>query len=395
MGVSIPSGLCTDVDLWAGDALENPMPIYKQLRDAGPVIWLSKVSSWGVFRFDAVREVLSNPAIFSSGKGVMLNDFMNKATSEAGVILCSDDPRHRSLRRVFARPLTPAAVSKLRPRLAEMMAAHVDRLFERKSFDAIKDLAQFLPLTVVKELVGLTSEGKDNMLVWAAGAFDAFGPDTSPRTHAGAKLAAEMLNYILTVRREDLDPDGWGAAVFLAADAGEISHDDARSLLSDYLTPALDTTIIGLGGAIRLFAENPDQWSLLRNNPSLIPGAIDEAIRLQSPIRAFGRQLTEDYCLGGVELRASDRVHVFYASANRDERHYPEPDRFLIERRAKDHVGFGYGHHLCAGMNLAKLEIEVALRALLSKVERISINECVLSPHNTLNVIEKLNVTVS
>ena len=384
----------SDLDLWSGEALLDPFPHYRELRDAGPVVWLSKANAWGAFRYRAVREVLGNPRVFSSANGVMLNDFMNKACADARIMLCSDDPRHRALRRVFMRPLTPQAVERLRSRLTGAMNGQVDKLVRMKSFDAVKDLAQFLPLTVVAELVGLSDEGRDRMLNWASAVFDSFGPEHGSRTQRSYKMVAEVFEYISNVPRDELNPDGWGMALFNAADRGEISVEDARSLLLDYLTPSLDTTINALSGAVLLFGRNPEQWSLLRRDPALIPDAFDEVVRVAAPIRGFGRQLADDYEIEGVRLDKGDRIYVAFASANRDERHFPDPDRFLITRRPEDHLGFGFGPHICAGKSLARLEVSLALQALAGRVKTITIDNRLPGPHNTLNVIERLDVTV-
>ena len=384
----------SDLDLWSDPTLLNPYRHFEMLRDLGPLVWMTKVKAWGAFRYKAAKEVLGLPTVFSSANGVMLNEPMNRATSEAGVLLCSDDPRHGELRRVFARPLTPGAVSKLRERLTLVMNEHIKELLKRRTFDAVSDLAQVLPLTVVSELVGLTEDGRANMLTWAAGTFDAFGPDYSPRTHAGLTQITAALEYVSNVSRDALDPKGWGAALFEAADRGEIEVTDARTLLADYLVPALDTTINALSSAIWLFAHNPDQWDLVRADHSRISAAIDEVIRLESPIRGFGRQAIAAYEMEGVSLQAGDRVHVFYASANRDERHYSEPERFLVMRRAKDHLGFGYGHHHCAGMHLARLEISIALTALAHSVSKFSIKDVSRPIRNTLNGLDRLIVDI-
>ena len=385
----------TAIDFWSDEVLADPYPHYRAMRDEGPLVWLQSVGAWGAFRYAPIRAILGNPVVFSSANGVMLNDAMNLATSDPGVMLCTDDPRHRAMRRVFSRPLTPGAVASLRDRLTAVIDDHLPQLVERRSFDAVADFAQILPLSVVSELVGLSEEGRENMLVWAAGTFNAFGPDYAPRTRSGLEIVGVAFDYISKVPRAALDPAGWGAALFAAVDQGEIDTQDARSMLGDYLVPALDTTISALSGAVLMFGENPDQWTLLRGDPTLMSDAIDEIVRLQSPIRGFGRQASTDHELDGVGIRAGDRIQVFYASGNRDERHYPDPDRFLITRRAKDHVGFGYGHHLCAGMHLAKLEIAIALQALAERVKTISIDGVSRSLHNTLNVIDRLEVTIT
>lgn len=391
---SVPDAPYSDIDLWADEALNDPYPLFRDMRDLGSVVWMEKLGCWGAFRFKVVREILGTPQVFSSARGVMLNDGMNKVTSEAGVILCTDDPIHRTLRKVFQRPLTPGAVAKLHERLAQIMDAQVEKLLEMKSFDAVPHIAQILPLAVVTELVGLNEEGKTNMLNWAAAVFNAFGPDHATRTRASMELVGAVFAYVGSVSRETLDPHGWGATLFKSVDEGEISEPDARAMLADYLVPALDTTISALSSAVLLFGQNPDQWSLLRQDLGLIPGAIEEVVRFYSPIRGFARVAMTDYEVDGVNIRAGDRVQVFYASANRDERHYPDPDKFLITRRPKDHVGFGYGHHLCAGMHLAKLEITTALQSLAPRVASFRVESFSRPLHNTLTVMDRLQVTI-
>jgi cytochrome P450 len=380
------------MDFWSDEVIETPYGYYKTLRDLGPAVWLTQHSAWVVTRHESLREALLNGEVFSSAKGCMMNEPTNAAF--AGVMLCSDDPEHRALRRVFSRPFTPAALAPLRRRLVELVEARVDELVARGRFDAVTDLAHLLPMTIVTELVGLSDEGKQHMLRWAAAIFDAFGPDSHARTLRGMEIMGEAFAYTGKLKREELDPDGWGAALFLAADRGEIPAQTAKAMLMDYLGPALDTTINATSSAVALFAAHPDQWDLVRADLSRIPAVIDEVLRLESPIRGFSRYVTRDYDLCGVQLKAGDRAVMLYASGNRDERRYENPEQFDIRRNARDHLGFGYGTHICAGMNLAKLELTVVLEALARRVRRFQ----VLSQHrelnNTLRGIARLDVVV-
>jgi cytochrome P450 len=380
-------------DFYGDEFILNPYPYYRQLREAGPAVWLARQDCWALTRYEAVRDALLNAEVFSSAQGCMLNAPANE--SAQGSMLCSDDPQHREVRRVFAKPLMPAALAPLKARLQALAAARVAELVTKKRFDAVSELAHYLPLTVVSELVGLNETGKTHMLRWAAGIFDAFGPLDNPRTLSGLQIVQEAFGYLGTLTRADLDPDGWGAALFGAADAGELSYQNAATMLIDYLTPALDTTINATTALIELMARHPDQWDALRANPALIPSAIDEAVRLESPIRAFARYVTRDIEMGAARLKAGDRALMLYACANRDERKFPDPDRFDVTRRARDHLGFGYGTHLCAGMHLAKLEITVLLECLLPLVERFQIIETERVAHNTLRGIARMIVEVS
>ena len=207
-----------DQDFWSDEILLDPYPAYQALRDAGPAVWMSRHGAWAITRHDSIRDALLNAEVFSSAKGCSMNDFANTAT--AGLMLCSDDPAHREMRLVFAKPLMPGALASLKPRFMALAEARIDDLVARGTFDAVADLAHHLPATIVTELVGLSDEGKANMLRWAAALFDAHGPDTHARTLAGLGVAQETHAYLERLQREELAPDGWGAALFDAADRG-------------------------------------------------------------------------------------------------------------------------------------------------------------------------------
>jgi cytochrome P450 len=382
-----------ELDFWSDEVILHPYPHYEALGELGPAVWLSKNQVWALTHYASVREALLNPAVFSSAKGCMVNQPMNDATQ--GIMLCSDDPDHLAMRRLFAKPLMPKSLADLRPRLNGFATAKVDELIARETFDAVADLAHFLPLTVVTELVGLDAEGREKMLGWASGIFDAFGPIESPRTVSGLTIAQDVISYVLErVERKNLVPGGWGEALFVAADNGVISEQNARLMLVDYLTPSLDTTINATSAAIELFANHPAEWNKLRADPSLIPHAINEVIRFESPIRAFARYVAQDFEVGGETLTQGSRALMLYACANRDLAKYVDPATFNIERRASDHLGFGMGTHLCAGMHLAKLELEMLLEALIPRVGKFKILEEIRKPHNTLRGLSKLTVGI-
>ena len=380
----------SDIDLWSDAVLDDPYPYYRELRDLGPAVWLNKHDIWVIPRFSSIRAALLDAEAFVSSKGIAVNDLANQAAE--GIMLVTDDPEHKRLRRTFMKPLQPNALKLLKDRLDRLARGQVDKLLAKGRFDAVTELAYFLPLTVVTELVGFSEDGKRNMLRWAAGLFDGMGPMGYERTERGLQVTQEALEYVMTVKRDELDPEGWGAALFVAADNGDLSPVEAQAMLMDYLGPALDTTINGFSALLYQLGKNPDQWRLLKENPDRLPFAIDEALRLESPIRGFTRCLTRDFDMEGVSMRAGDRALMLYASANRDERHYPDPERFDIMRDARDHVGFGYGTHICAGRNLAKLEITTVFNILLERVASFELLEEERIPHNTLRGLSKLLV---
>ena len=380
------------VDLYSDEVLENPYPHYKTIRDRGAAVWLPKDELWAIGRHADVRSVLFNHAVFSSAKGVAANDRTNQTSP--GNLLASDPPQHDLLRSVVGAPLTPKAVAALKSQIETSANKLIDRLVEQKSFDVVSDLARYLPMTIVSELVGLPEEGRQNMLKWASATFDLLGGENA-RAEAARPIAQEMRDYVVHVATPDrLKPGSWSARLYEAGGKGVVPPRLCPVLMRDYLGPSLDTTILATGSLIWLFGRFPEQWDLLRREPALIANAVNEAVRLESPIRGFTRVVTRDYAVGSTTLPANSRVLILFASANRDERKWDNPDAFDIRRQVTEQVGFGYGIHACAGMHLARLEMESLLRALLPRVRRFILGEPIFIRNNVLQGLHSLPVTI-
>jgi cytochrome P450 len=181
-----------------------------------------------------------------------------------------------------------------------------------------------------------------------------------------------MLRFARRVVRERSVLDGSMAHELLcAADDGKLARAECSALMIDYIAPSLDTTISAISNAVYLLAAHPDQWRLLKKDTGLIPNTINEVLRFESPLRALARKVRDDTEVGGTPIPAGSRILILYASANRDEEEWDDPDTFDIRRDARRHVAFGNGTHACAGQGLARLETEAMLRALLERVDRI------------------------
>jgi len=384
----------SDIDLYRDESLLNPYENYRTLRDLGPLAFLTNLNMYVVARYKEVREVLDNPDIFTSGHGVMMNDTVNHAL-RGKIGLCTDGAEHNRIKRVEIRPLTTRALRELRDTISIEAESLVDRLVSRGSFDAVTDLAQYLPLSIVSNLVGLPEEGRERMLEWAAATFNCIGPLNS-RASNSLGVFEEMFSYAMNhCVRGKLKPGSWAEMLHDAADAGDVSHDEARLLALSYMGPSLDTTIFAISNAIWLFANSPDQWQQLCADPALIPNAINEALRLESPVQGFSRFAIADHGFDGDTIPSQSRIIVLFASANRDERRWTAPDTFDIRReRTHDHVAFGHGDHACIGMNLARMEMSALLTALSKRVahfEEISAERVL---NNTLRGFRRLEVSV-
>ncbi|NUS84286.1 MAG: cytochrome P450 [Streptomyces sp.] len=382
----------SDVDLYTESARTDPYEIYAELRALGPVVHLSRYDLYALPRYDEVRAALMDWQTFSSARGVFVDPDVNAQLE--GITLCSDPPEHTAMRSVLGRPLRPDRMREVTPRIEAEADQVVERVVGRGRFEVVTELAEYLPMTVVSDLVGLPDHGREKMLEWAAAIWNTQGPADDRAAAAGPAVEEFMAFAMNDAVPGKIDPDGWAAQLYEAADRGEIAHDKCPVMMLDYVTPSLDTTILAIANAVALFAQHPDQWELLRKDRSLIPHAINESLRLETPVPQFSRVLTEDHEIGGVPLAAGSRVALLYASANRDERHYPDPTRFDITRRPSDHLAFGRGEHVCVGMHLARLEMSALLERLADRVARFEILERRPMINNGLRGLDYLDVAV-
>lgn len=380
----------SDVNPFELEVRQNPYDFYDQLREAGPVVHLTALDLYAVSRFADVRRVLADQRVFSSARGVVQNAAMNAAM--AGSIVGTDPPEHTRLREILGRPLTPAKLAPMRDRLSQLCAERVERILkEGDAVEAVSRIACFLPLTVVTELVGMPDDATARMLPWAAASFNGMAPEIMPGTAPALATIGEMMGYIADPGLpERLRPGSWSAELHDASARGEIDYDQFTSMLQGYLMPSLDTTIFAMSNLLWLMASHPDQWELLRARPAFISRAINEAIRIESPVQFFSRVATEDTDIDGTPVKAGSRVFVLYASANRDPRRFQDPDRFQIERDSADHVGFGHSAHRCVGMNLAMMEMTAMLTALVRKVQAIELIDAKRADNAILRGFEKL-----
>lgn len=357
-------------NLFSDAAIREPYECYREIRDLGPAVWMPREQVYAVGRYDDVRQALADHETFVSGQGVMLNEQVNEMSR--GTTVASDPPLHDHLRQVVAHRLTPRALREQRDHVDSKAEAVVESVLRHGGaiVDAVPLIAQAMPMAVVPDFLGFPEECRPHLLKWAKSSADLGGP-ASERTPEALGHAMEMVEYIgrLTQTRGVL-PDSLGEDVLKAADAGVIAAEQCPSLMLDYFGPSLETTVSAIGSAIALFSQSPGQWDLLRTDPSLVGGAFNEAIRLESPIRGFSRVAARDVEIGGVSIPAGSRTLLLFGSANRDERKWDRADDFDITRANADHLALGHGLHGCAGQGLARLEFSTLMTRLAKVVSR-------------------------
>jgi len=357
-----------DVDFYGPATIADPASAYSTMLDLGPVVWLSRNNLHAICGHSALVAALRNHECFQSGKGVSIDESVNKLL--IGSTLHSDPPQHDATRKITFAPLSPKQVRLVRNRINLQAQQLADTVVSKKNFDAATDLAPHLPLSVVRDLVGLGDYGKDNMLDWGAATFELMGDPGDRRPAAIEKLKRLRAFLEDPETLSNLSTDGWARrATQLGIESG-MDPSRASELMRDYIAPSLDTTISAIGYGVMLFAKNPDQWEKLRNNRELMRNAIEEIVRLNTPIRAFTRYVSHSTEVAGTSIEKDSRVLMVFGAANRDASRFPNPNEFDIERKTIGHVGFGQGVHACLGMNLARLEMDCLFNALADRVKR-------------------------
>jgi len=371
------------IDPFSHGFLQDPYPHHEAMREAGPVVWLEPYRIWAMARHQEVRDALTDWQTYCSGAGVGLSDFRKEPPwRPPSIILEADPPLHTRTRAVLTRILSPAAINILRETFAREAEMLVDRLVERREFDGIADLAEAYPLKVFPDAVGISEQGRENLLPYGSMVFNSFGPRNDLFDRAMAN-AGPVRDWIMSkCSRGALAPDGLGRQIFDAVDDGELSEDEAGMLVRSFLSAGIDTTVYGLGNALYCFANHPEQWSILRENPKMIRGSFEEVLRFEAPVQSFFRTTTRAIDVGGVRLGEGEKVLLLFAAANRDPRRWERPDSFDVTRRATGHMTFGTGIHGCVGQAVARLESEAVFGALAGKVASFEITA---KPERRLN----------
>jgi cytochrome P450 len=362
----------------ASFAYGQPHEQFRWLRRHAPVYWHPELRGrgfWAVTRYHDVRAVGRDPKTYSSYKGGILIDDPDEAAlaGSRNMMLMMDPPQHTRYRLMVSRQFTPHSVQALRPRIEELARRIIDRVIARGQCDLVRDIAGELPSYVIADLMGIPLEDgrrlydltekmhasaeavtQDEraialmeMLRYAMGVAD------DKRKHPGPDLATQLLNSEIDGDR--LTPSEYGLFFILLINAG---GDTTRNLLA--------------AGMLALF-DNPAQRRRLQENPdALLPTAVEEMLRYVSPVIYMRRTATRDMELGGMKIHAGDKVVMYYGSANRDETIFTRPDEFDLARAPNDHIAFGGGGaHFCLGAHIARLEIQVMLREILTRLPDI------------------------
>jgi len=349
------------------------------LRRNDPVHWSEKDGCWIVSKYEDVAHVSKDQGLFSSAHGVRLGNAPRIGLIDEG------EPRHTKLRNLINKGFSPRMVKKLEIAFRGIVKESLDAIAAKGHCDFVEDVAVPLPLAVIAEMIGIRRADRQRFHEWSDAMIRGDGAkDPAIIAKAGQAFLAysAYVTEIIEDRRRE-PKDDLVSILVGANDSGILGsfdpalegHDDAQLALANnelimllviLLVAGNETTRNGLSGGMQLLVENPGERQKLLERPELLPSAVEEMVRLVSPVHSFARTVTRDTTLRDKQLAAGQRVLMLYPSANRDEDVYEDPDAFRIERNAL-HLGFGLGPHFCLGANLARMEMRVAFEEVLRR----------------------------
>jgi len=376
---SPPSGAA---DLSDPDAFLDgpPHPTFRRLRAEAPVAFFPERSGgsgfWAVTRYDDIRTVSLDQATFSSWRGgIMLRDFPDDLLVAQRETLPSMAPGvHGKHRRLVSGAFAPKIMRALEPRIRELTRRILDAVAPRGACDFVTDVASELPVQVICELIGIPASDRDKIVAWSNAMVGMDDPEYADA--ADGQIAAMQLfayaNDLAAARRAEPADDV--ASVLLAAEIDGERLDQAHfnAFMLVLSVAGNETTRNAISGGLLALFEHPEERVRLQADATLFPTAVEEILRWVTPVMHFRRTAERDVTLGGQEIRAGDKVVVWYVSANRDERIFPEPDRFDVGRTPNEHLTFGFGPHFCLGAALARLEIQILFEELFRRLPDVA-----------------------
>jgi len=386
------------------EVVANPYPLFHRLRTEDPVHWDPFLHTWVVTRYADVLEVLHT---FSAARthtpeklrAMGLAEISPVAELMVKQMLFMDPPQHTRLRKLASHAFTPARVSVLRGHIREIVARLLDRVERERRMDVIRDLAEPLPAIVTGELLGVPTDDWQQLKAWSADFAEMLGnfqhnPDRVPRM---LQTVEGMTSYFReAVRQTRARPREGLIASLIAAevDGDRLTDDEVVATCIVTMVGGQETTTNLIGNGVLTLLRNPGELERLRRDLSLIPSAVEEMLRYESPSQHTGRLAPVDRELGGRTIRKGQAVMAVMAAANRDPERFPEPDRFDVGRRDNRHLAFGYAAHFCFGAALARIEGQEAFEAMLQRMPdlRLAQDRLVWRNNSGLRGVCSLNV---
>ncbi|SHF33151.1 cytochrome P450 family protein [Streptoalloteichus hindustanus] len=358
---------------------QDPYPLYARLRREAPVTQATTATGtpvWLVTRYEDARTALADPRLAKDAHRLraMLEARGNPRTLDESLMahmLNSDPPDHTRLRRLVGKAFTARRVEALRPSIERISASLLDRIDPTSEVDLISAYAFPLPITVICALLGIPDADHDSFRSWSNTIV------TNSETEEFQIASAGLVNYLteqIERKRREPGDDMFSALVTARDDGDQLSEEELLAMVFLLLVAGHETTVNLVANGVWSLLRHPDQMARLRGDLGLLPNAVEEFLRFESPVNvATFRFTSEPVRIGDVEIPEGEIVMVSLGSGNRDGDRFPDPDQLDIDRGLGGHLAFGHGIHYCLGAPLARLEAEIAFRDLLTRFDRIEL----------------------
>ena len=347
----------------------DPYPIYRRLRDESPVYRQERLRFWALSRFADVHAALNDHQAFCSRQGLTWDP---SAAEQAGVLpmmVTTDPPDHTKLRRLINRGWTPKRVADLEPEVRAGIVAKIAALRAAGGGDLVNDVAVPVPTAMIGRFLGVAPDDRERFHHWAAAVVaGTSGAAFHQEHHRAVRELYAYFHDLIERRRHERSDDLIGALIGSEIDGVRLTTQEILGFCFNIVVGGIETTTNLIANGMALLETHPDVARRLALEPARIPSAIEEFLRLETPVVGLCRTTTRPLTLHGIAIPGGERVLLLFASANRDGREFPDPDRLDLDRGAEGHLAFGHGAHYCIGAALARLMGRVAFEELTSRL---------------------------
>ena len=376
-----------DAGLLTSAYLANPYPYYAALRDAAPVFFSHRLNAWVLTRYQDVHRALKDPRLVSSRR---VSSYAEQLSAELRTQLQPlfdqfdtwignmDPPDHTRLRRLVNAAFTTPMVQELRGDIEQIIEELLDATGTGQTIDFVRDFAYPLPAIVIGRMLGVPRGARQQLIRWsnALTAYSGTGQADSQIAQTASQAAADLsslFSELARERRETPQKDLLSQLVRVEDQGDRLSHRELLGMCGFLMVAGHETTMALLANGLLALLRHPAQLQYLRTHPTEIPSAVEEFLRYDSPIQHQTRSAVTTLEISGQRIAAGDRVMPFLGAANRDPDQFAQPDRLDLNRAPNPHLAFGLGPHYCLGAPLARLEAELAFRALLQRWKKIEL----------------------
>ncbi len=389
------------------DNLPDPYATYRKLREHDPVQWDASLlprGAWVLTRYEDIVATLRDPRMSSDRAATfraLLGDSVEARAFDDSLsrqMLFLDPPRHTTFRKLAAKAFSPRVVEALQPRIQAITDACLERAAATGRMDVIGDLATPLPVTVIAELLDIPLHQRDALKRWSADLAMFLGNLRGMKRAIQSELEfRHYLGALARKRREQPGNDLLSALLTVEEDGQKLAEADVLATCILLLFAGHETTTNLIGNGLYALLKHPEQLQALREDPSLLPNAVNELLRYDGPVQMVARSANEDLEIGGKQIRAGQVVLCLVAAANRDPAQFPDPERLDVRRKENRQLGFGHGIHFCLGAHLARIEGTIALGTLLRRFPRLELASEALAwqPNYGLRGLTSLPVLLS